>query len=160
VIANKIVEGSVVAVRAKLLLDKMREVAEEIRDGSLTPGTGRAIDGDNSPVCAFGHAASRAAKEAKVHLGLVGGNYTCLAIFLNGDYDSSVPYDDMCKISWEMRRIEQSNDSVFSTGAFKALADDGLPAARERVANVMKNVADIIEDILQPTKLNPKLAPK
>jgi hypothetical protein len=146
-----IAEGSVIAVRAKLLLDKMREVAAEIADGRLTPGVRRAINYIGEPVCAFGHAACRAAKEAGVTLRSEDGNYPVLVELLDGDYGSALSPDEQDEVAHRTRQIERSNDRTFSEASTAGTSD------REELARLIEDTADSLEHILlsRPPKPGP-----
>jgi hypothetical protein len=141
---TKITEGSTIAVRAEVLMTKLREVATEIRDDRLTPRTGQAINWRGEPVCAFGHAVCRAAKEVGIVLVSENANYHTLVVFLNGDYEDALAEDDKDDLRQQARSIERTNDRVFSLPATPTQID------RREVASAIEEAADRMEAILLP----------
>jgi hypothetical protein len=146
---KKIVEGSVMVTRARLLLAKMREVAAEVRDGRLRPGSGQAMNGAGEPVCAFGHAVCRAAQAAGVTLVPQGANYPVIVEFLDGDYEDALDTDEQDMICRRSKWIERANDRAFLQGHTPDTYD------RESVASTLESVADSMGAILLPRPPEP-----
>jgi hypothetical protein len=138
----KIYKKDVVAARARVLLAKMDEVAAEVKDGRLTPFAGRAIGWDGEPVCAFGHAAARAAKELGVVLYPTIGNYSCLTALLDVEFESPEIMMSSKSIFAQIAKIDIINDTVFSyTTRASASTEDRAMAARV-IADAASNIRD------------------
>lgn len=125
--------------RARILALSLREKAADIREGKLTPTSGRAIDSTGAPVCAFGHALHAAARSESMTLVEAGYNDVALKRFLNGEYELELSAQARWEIERQANVISSCNDSSFAIDCAPNQFD------RENLADTMIKLAQQLE---------------